>query len=331
MLGGDRRCQPARNPAPKAGPAGARLTDHFMTYPDGTSSDGVVVACATMQRDDPAGPPASRGTLRCDDGVGGIASATQNYQVVRVTWRRHTGDRRCPSAVAVAAGSATARRPEQHQSSRAAAHGRVVVLQVRFNLITRDRFQWGDVITFAEDRPAVESLHGSLGTFLAANRARGAAMLQPFWASRAALMHSGDLVAPARDAVARRAAGTVSVERCRVPVFRRGGAAEPRRRTPAFPDGDRAVRDGRSRRGVRGHRRASARDRRALLCAAARRPELQFRAEGLRTPLPGLPACRLPAQSFKAGTADVAGHERTWRGKLHRVWGMYLRTSRLYR
>ena len=97
------------------------------------------------------------------------------------------------------------------------------MLQARFNLITRDRLQWGDVITFVEDqvRPAVESLHGSLGMFLAANRARGAAMLQWFWASWAALMQSGDLVAPARDAVARRAAGTVSFERYRVPVFRR--------------------------------------------------------------------------------------------------------------
>jgi hypothetical protein len=89
------------------------------------------------------------------------------------------------------------------------------VLQARFNLITGDRLQWGDLITFVEDqvRPAVESLHGSLGMFLAADKERGAAMLQSFWTSRAALMQSGDLVAPARDAVARRAAGTVNVER----------------------------------------------------------------------------------------------------------------------
>ncbi|HEX6452427.1 MAG TPA: hypothetical protein VF060_23575 [Trebonia sp.] len=63
------------------------------------------------------------------------------------------------------------------------------MLQARFNLITGDRLQWGDLITFVEDqvrRPAVESLHGSLGMFLAADKERGAAMLQSFWTSRAA-------------------------------------------------------------------------------------------------------------------------------------------------
>ena len=97
------------------------------------------------------------------------------------------------------------------------------MLQVRFNLITADPVRLGDAVKFieAEVRPVVESLHGSLGMSLYANPELGVAILESFWASREAVVQSGEMVSPSRDEAVRRAAGTVTIERYRVPVFER--------------------------------------------------------------------------------------------------------------
>lgn len=95
------------------------------------------------------------------------------------------------------------------------------MLQVRFNLITADPVRLGDAVKFIETevRPVVESLHGSLGMSLYANPELGVAILESFWASRVALVQSAELVVPTRREAVRRAAGTVTIERYRVPVF----------------------------------------------------------------------------------------------------------------
>src|ERR1700742_3198702 len=70
-------------------------------------------------------------------------------------------------------------------------------------------------------RPAVESMDGSLGLSLYANPEIGVAVLESFWESRKALIHSEQMAAPRRTDVVHRAVGTVSVERYRVPVYER--------------------------------------------------------------------------------------------------------------
>jgi hypothetical protein len=97
------------------------------------------------------------------------------------------------------------------------------VLQSRFNLITADPDRLADTVVYikAEVRPAVESLHDSMGMSLYANPEVGVAVLESFWASRAALIRSEQVVSPRRSDAVRRAKGTVCVERYRVPVFER--------------------------------------------------------------------------------------------------------------
>ncbi len=97
------------------------------------------------------------------------------------------------------------------------------MLQARFNLITADPDRLADTVGYikAEVRPAVESLHGSMGMSLYTNPEVGVAVLESFWASRAALIHSEQIVAPRRSDAVQRARGTVCVERYRVPVFER--------------------------------------------------------------------------------------------------------------
>ena len=97
------------------------------------------------------------------------------------------------------------------------------MLQARFNLITADPDRMTDTVGYikSEIRPAVESLHGSMGMSLYANTEVGVAVLESFWASRAALIASEQITAPRRKDTVQRAMGTVSVERYRVPVFER--------------------------------------------------------------------------------------------------------------
>jgi hypothetical protein len=92
---------------------------------------------------------------------------------------------------------------------------------VRLNLITADPLRLGDAIKHieAEGRPAAESLRGSLGLSLYANRELGVAILESFWASDEALVQSGIKLEPSRREAVRLAAGTVCVEQYRVPVF----------------------------------------------------------------------------------------------------------------
>lgn len=97
------------------------------------------------------------------------------------------------------------------------------MLQARFNLITADPDRMADTVGYikSEIRPAVESLHGSMGMSLYANTEVGVAVFESFWASRAALIASEQITAPRRKDTVQRAMGTVCVERYRVPVFER--------------------------------------------------------------------------------------------------------------
>lgn len=96
-----------------------------------------------------------------------------------------------------------------------------VVLHVRFNLITADPQRLDDAVKYieAEVRPAVENQPGSLGMSLYTNPGLGLAILESFWASGDAMRASEHRVSLGRREVVERAAGTVSVERYRVPVF----------------------------------------------------------------------------------------------------------------
>ena len=97
------------------------------------------------------------------------------------------------------------------------------MLQARLNLITADPLRLDDSVKFieADVRPAVENELGNLGTSLYTNPELGVAVLTSFWVSRDALRHSEDVARPRRREAIKRAAGTVSVERYRVPVFER--------------------------------------------------------------------------------------------------------------
>lgn len=95
------------------------------------------------------------------------------------------------------------------------------MLQARFHLITADPLRLADVLKFIETevRPDTESRQGSVGMSLYANPEVGAAVLESFWATREMLLLNEKRGLPDfRDAL-RRAAGTVSVEDYRVPVF----------------------------------------------------------------------------------------------------------------
>jgi hypothetical protein len=91
------------------------------------------------------------------------------------------------------------------------------------NLITADPLRLDDSVKFieADVRPAVENELGNLGTSLYTNPELGVAVLTSFWVSRDALRHSEEVARPRRREAIKRAAGTVSVERYRVPVFER--------------------------------------------------------------------------------------------------------------
>ena len=97
------------------------------------------------------------------------------------------------------------------------------MMRARVNLITADPDRMADTISYIKTsvRPAVDSMDGSLGLSLYANAEIGVAVLESFWASREALIHSEQMAAPRRTDVVRRAVGTVSVERYRVPVYDR--------------------------------------------------------------------------------------------------------------
>ena len=97
------------------------------------------------------------------------------------------------------------------------------MMRARVNLITADPDRMADAIGYIKTsvRPAVDSMDGSLGLSLYANAEIGVAVLESFWASREALIHSEQMAAPRRTDVVRRAVGTVSVERYRVPVYER--------------------------------------------------------------------------------------------------------------
>jgi hypothetical protein len=97
------------------------------------------------------------------------------------------------------------------------------MIRARVNLITADPDRMADTIGYIKTsvRPAVDSMDGSLGLSLYANAEIGVAVLESFWESRKALIHSEQMAAPRRTDVVHRAVGTVSVEHYRVPVYER--------------------------------------------------------------------------------------------------------------
>jgi hypothetical protein len=103
------------------------------------------------------------------------------------------------------------------------------MLHSRFNLITADPAKLGDAVTFIEAavRPAVEGQPGSLGMSLYTNPTLGVAVLESVWASDAAMVESEHTVLPGRRDAVQRAAGTVCVERYRVPVFEQEAPLRP--------------------------------------------------------------------------------------------------------
>ena len=97
------------------------------------------------------------------------------------------------------------------------------MLHTRLDLITADPLVLGGCIKYIEGevRPAVESQPGSLGLSLLASPELGAAVLESFWASLHALEASEQPAVPLPGELVRRARGSVTVERYRVPVFER--------------------------------------------------------------------------------------------------------------
>jgi hypothetical protein len=97
------------------------------------------------------------------------------------------------------------------------------VSHIRFNLTTAGPLELGDAIKFIEAgvRPRVESQPGNLGLALYADPELGVAVLESFWVSGDAMRVSEHVVSPIRREAARRASGTVSVERYQLPVFGR--------------------------------------------------------------------------------------------------------------
>src|ERR1700676_2515014 len=94
-------------------------------------------------------------------------------------------------------------------------------MHVRLNLITADPLRLSDSVKFMESevRLGIESQPGNLGMSLQMNPELGVVILESFWASGDALRASERAVAPNRAEAVRRATGTVTVERYRVPVF----------------------------------------------------------------------------------------------------------------
>ncbi|HUK69296.1 MAG TPA: antibiotic biosynthesis monooxygenase [Streptosporangiaceae bacterium] len=97
------------------------------------------------------------------------------------------------------------------------------MLHARVDLITADPLVLGGCLKYIESevRPAVESQPGSLGLSLLASPELRAAVLESFWASHHALQASEQITAPLRGELARRARGSLTVERYRILVFER--------------------------------------------------------------------------------------------------------------
>jgi len=95
------------------------------------------------------------------------------------------------------------------------------MLQARFHLITADPLRLAEVLKAIETevRPQTESREGSLGMSLYAKPEAGLAVLQSFWATRDMLLLNENRGLPDFGDALRRAGGTASVERYRVPVF----------------------------------------------------------------------------------------------------------------
>lgn len=95
------------------------------------------------------------------------------------------------------------------------------MLQARFHLITADPLRLADVLKSIETevRPQTENREGSLGMSLYANPEAGVAVLESFWATHEMLLLNENRGLPDFGDALRHAAGTVRLERFRVPVF----------------------------------------------------------------------------------------------------------------
>jgi hypothetical protein len=88
-----------------------------------------------------------------------------------------------------------------------------------FNLITAYLARLGKAVMFieAEFRPEAESRPGSRGMTLCTNPEPGVAVLQSVWRTGDFLLMSKDALEPGCEEAVRRAAGTISAERYRLP------------------------------------------------------------------------------------------------------------------
>ena len=88
-----------------------------------------------------------------------------------------------------------------------------------FNLITAYPARLGKTVMFieAEFRPEAENGAGSLGMTLCTNLELGVAILRSVWRSGDFLLMNKDALEPGREEAVRRAAGTISAERYRLP------------------------------------------------------------------------------------------------------------------
>lgn len=77
---------------------------------------------------------------------------------------------------------------------------------------------WAKLVE-ADALPAVESVPGSLGMSLYADRKLGVAILGSFWESRDAVLRSEQVVPAGRHSASQRAAVTATSDRCQMPVF----------------------------------------------------------------------------------------------------------------
>jgi hypothetical protein len=104
-----------------------------------------------------------------------------------------------------------------------------------FNLITAYPARLGKTVMFieAEFRPEAENGAGSLGMTLCTNLELGVAILRSVWRSGDFLLMNKDALEPGREEAVRRATGTISAERHRLPGVDLELSPAGRRRRPA--------------------------------------------------------------------------------------------------
>jgi hypothetical protein len=95
------------------------------------------------------------------------------------------------------------------------------VLHTRLNWIAADTAALDECVAYVEReiRPVLESLPGSLGISVLADRERGVAIFGSVWGTGAEMSGSENAEAPLRAKLASRAGGPVTVEDYQVPIY----------------------------------------------------------------------------------------------------------------